>query len=787
METKVIGAAPEADIRIDHPRVSSRHAQFSVRGGYYVLEDLGSSNGTFVDGQRITSAAVTPQSQIRIGPVELQFSALVGNPAGTTTQKRTSGPRGAQTEPATSHTVGAEMLTIGRDSTCDLCVNDDRVSARHARVMINCGRLIVEDAGSVKGTWVNGKPVSWKILTPEDVVTVGSRSFRFRRAERSDQDAPGARVDLRGICVDVVDRESHNTLRIIDDVSFTALPGEIVGVMGASGSGKTTLLYALAGISPPTHGQVLVDGRVLEENGASHLGFAPQDDIVHALLTVEEAVRYSARLRCPVGTPSGEIERRTQRAISDVGLTEKRKTRIGSVTSKSLSGGQRKRVSIAMELVADPALLLLDEPTSGLSASDAADLLLLLRQLANRGRTIILTIHQPSYEMYVQMDQVAILDAGRLVYFGPTAIESFDFFDVRERSAEAVFRGLESGTDAEARRQRFRSSDLYTRFVDGRARTLEQSIAAKPPTAPAALPGPLAVLGLLVHRGLLLKTRDNFFWVIAMVVPLLASAMIAVVLKTQLQGTEWTTIHAGVEHTYLVVLTIMVCFFGALSSSLEIVGERAVFGRERRGGVGVAPYISSKAFLYAIPAVMHPAISLGVFALFGDALEGNYFGYLVVLVPAFFAAACAGLCLSAAIRSAEGVIGLAVAYAIVQTVFSAFAPLHAAVGDDVSDEWMNWVSAPITARWTLSGLASQSDICEAEGTETTLRLGPQEIATFPQSCRQNYYHFHGIWPNDSAEQRLDSKYLRYATLANGMLAVIALAGAAALTARRNSR
>jgi len=830
--TYTIGAAPDCDIVIDRANLSGHHARLSQVGRAYVLEDLGSTNGTYIDGVRVKTCAVTPSSRIGFGSYQTDLETLLRAAQYRPTPQPIgagSFPEQAAPEVAPAATpsvevvkVGRDMLILGRDPECDVSIADSRVSGRHARVFRNCGRIIIEDIGSANGTFLNGERISWWVLRPEDVVQIGSRAFRFEReCDPSAQTVSGARVDLRDVCIDVVDNATGQPLRIIHNISITALPGEIVGVMGPSGSGKTTLLWALAGISVPTGGDILVDGQQLHSAAgtirkefAPLVGFAPQDDIVHELLTVEEAVRYSARLRCPTTISALEIEQRVTRAIDNVGLSHKRRTRIGSATTKSLSGGQRKRVSIAMELVTDPPLLLLDEPTSGLSSRDAADLMGMLRRLADEGRTVILTIHQPSYPMFVQMDQVVLLDAGRLAYFGPSAIDIFEFFDVRERQAGAVFDRLaeaEGKGMSPAWPQRYVGSKLFLRSVQGRAQSL--SSFTPPDRIPPKLRGGLSTLVLLVRRGLLMKARDKFFWVVAIIVPLLASFLITMVIRTQLDADEpWSFLRAGVEHTYLVVLTIMVCFFGSLSTSLEILYERAVFGRERRSGLGVMPYVGSKAVMYLIPSVLHPAMSLAAFLLLGDALEGDFLSYYLVLVPGFFAAAAAGLCLSAVMRSAEGVVGFAVAYSIVQTVFSAFAPLHVSQGDDAQHKWLEWVATPVTGRWTLNGLVAQSDLC-VEGDEAdtekdspegdkpnattdspavapppaTQPTGAPEPPAAPnptKDCRRSYYEDHGVYPSESSSDRVKREYSYRSVVANSILSLIALIATGLILRRR---
>jgi ABC-type multidrug transport system ATPase subunit len=740
--TYLIGSAADCAIRIEHPTVAPRHAQLAHANGAWVLSDLQSLSGTYVNGHRVVSVVVDASCQIAVGAVAVSLPQLLDAATRPPHAGPTAPGAGASGHPPVAAPtpaglrdviVGSRMLTIGRDARCDIVVDEGRVSGRHARVFRNLGRLILEDAGSANGTFVNSERVAWKVLTEGDVVQVGSQCFRFHREPKKLPDAPTARLDVRGVTIDVVDRESGRALRIVDNVTFTVLPGELVAIMGPSGSGKTTLLMALAGLTQPTLGNVELNAQSLylpggqfAEGFARLVGYAPQDDIIHELLTVEEAVRYSALLRCTPSLSAEEIERRVTAALQAVGMEHKRHTRVGSAVSKSLSGGQRKRVNIAMELVTDPPVLLLDEPTSGLSSKDAADLVDMLRKLADGGRTILMTLHQPSYPMFVQIDQLALLEQGQLAYYGPTAIDSFEFFQVRDRQPSALLDQIPvEGSPLWP--ARFSASSFYQRAVEAR-----QGLPVEPESAISPPPerGSIGTLFTLLARGLKLKSRDKFFWIVAVLVPLFVASLFAFVLGAQIvqDSCALTREHtrAGVEHNYMIVLTIMVCFFGALSSCLEILRERAVLSRERRGGLSLSAYLCSKAVLFVIPALTHPLASLAVLHAFGGALEGGFLHQYAVLAPAFFAAACAGLCISASIGSAEGVIGLAVSYAIVQTVFSAFAALGGQ--STLSQRLLDVAATPVTARWTLSGLVTSTDLCREAGEDAESGDAPPSVA-----------------------------------------------------------
>lgn len=265
-----------------------------------------------------------------------------------------------------------------------------------------------------------------------------------------------ARLDVRGL----EQRAGGRTL--LDGVTFTALPGECVGLLGPSGSGKSTLLKACCGLTRPKDGQILLDGQDLHKHRAvwrPRLGYVPQDDIIHAELTVRKAVGYAARLRLPPAMPVAEREVRVEKAIRQVGLTERADVRIAK-----LSGGQRKRASVAVELLARPSVLYLDEPTSGQDPHLEESMMKLFRELAQAGSTIVVTTHaMANVEL---LDLVVVLAGGRLVYAGPPD-GLLDHF--RSKSYEGVFKRLAEGSPLEWSKT-FRESALYREFVLGRTR-----------------------------------------------------------------------------------------------------------------------------------------------------------------------------------------------------------------------------------------------------------------------------------------------------------------------------
>lgn len=792
-DMRTIGAAADCDVVLTMPQVSGHHARLWREGELWFIEDLGSSNGVFVRGERVTRAQVAANEMVGLGSFQIAARDLMKRKGKSPSTADSENAVGAQHfGPAKVVEVGDGVLVIGREADCGLVVAEGAVSGQHARVFRNAGRLIVEDLGSRNGTFVrHGGTGDWQsyracVLRNNDEVRVGSQVFRFQRQQGERR--AGARVDVRHLDLAVRHRSTGLELQLLRDVSFTALDGEVVGIMGPSGSGKTSLLNVLAGFDPPTRGKVLVqgqsifDGTELASGMGALVGHAPQFDVAHELLTVEEAVRYSAKLRGPAQWTAADIEARVTQALRDVDMESRRLTPMGSETRKTLSGGQKKRVNIAMELVLDPPVLLLDEPTSGLAAHDTMELMGLLRRLADQGRTVLLTIHQPSYSAFVQMDQVLILEeGGHVAWFGPAAVDSFEFFGVTDREPGALLERLPHKASPDVQGQwalTYLNADIRKRMVDGRAQALEERPPAAWPTP--VLPGVVGQLLALLGRNLRMKSRDAFFLLLAVVVPGVVAAIFAGVLGSKLEDTTiWSRTSAEVEHQYLVVLTIMCCLFGALCSSLEVVSELPILRRELRGGLSLTAYVLSKAVTYGLPAVVFPAVALGTLAVMsGNVIQGELFKHWLVLSPAFFAAACAGLLMSSLVASQQGVIVMAVFYAIVQVVFAVFVPLHVTYGEKPRSTWLHVVSAPMTARWSLAGLVTASDLClDDKNKAATLALAltdPPGFSQFRATCVGNFYEDHGAQPAQAEAERTDPQRLHKASFANLFLSLISL-------------
>ncbi|MCG8463186.1 MAG: FHA domain-containing protein, partial [Holophagales bacterium] len=465
-----IGSAPDNDIVLDYPIVSGHHARMVIEGGQARIEDLGSTNGTSVGqpGQKIRSHPLTTEDAVFFGSLRVPAERLLG------------GQLALGADPHRTLHLGSEGFLAGRDPEADLVLDDPAVSWHHARLTRSGDRVVLVDLESTNGTFLNGRRVRGPLpVAVGDLVALGSTTLQLRSlAHLEARDVRGnLKIEVRDLVIDVPGK------RLIESVGLTLFPGELVGLMGPSGAGKTTLMLAMNGYMAPAGGRVLYNGQDLYahyDQFRQHLGYVPQDDIMHGDLTVREALYYSARLRLPSDMKKAEIGARIRKVLAQLGLEGTEDVLIGSPTKKGISGGQRKRVNLAMELLTDPSVLFLGEPTSGLSSEDALMVMKVLRKLADGGKTILITIHQPSREVFRQMDSLVLLakDAGSevpagLAFFGPAYPDSIHFLSPDERarpdpSPDRLLEGLARRTAPE-QIAAYASSPYKQRYVDQRA------------------------------------------------------------------------------------------------------------------------------------------------------------------------------------------------------------------------------------------------------------------------------------------------------------------------------
>ena len=656
-----IGSAPDNDVVLDYPIVSGHHARLVIEGGEARIEDLGSTNGTSVNqpGNRIRSHPLTASDAVFFGSLRVPGERLL------------EGRLALGRDPHQTLQLGREVFLAGRDPAADLVIEDPGVSWHHARLVRSGETILLEDLDSTNGTFLNGRRIAGRVpVAVGDFVALGSTTARLRSLDQLEvRDVRGnLKIEVRDLVIDVPGK------RLIEGASLTLYPGELVGLMGPSGAGKTTLMLAMNGYMAPAAGQVLYNGQSLYSHYDQfrlHLGYVPQDDIMHGDLTVREALYASARLRLPSDMKAGEIDARIAKVLKQLGLEGTEDVLIGSPTKKGISGGQRKRVNLAMELLTDPSVLFLDEPTSGLSSEDALRVMKVLRQLADGGKTILITIHQPSREVFRQMDNLVLLarDSGSdvpagVAFFGPAYPDSIHFLNPSERSRpdpspDSLLEGL-ALKPAPEQIATYAASPYKRRYVDQRAESVTGAGPLAEPLPHRPSTGLLLQWRALTLRSLRIKVRDLANTAIlvlqAPVIALLIVLVFGSEVSAEMTPERWQE-GAGTAATTIFLLAIAALWFGCSNAAREIVAEWSVYHRERMINLALPAYVGSKlAVLGTVCLVQCGALAFIVHQ--GCGLRAPWRPLLAVLVITSLVGMALGLLLSARAPSSEVAISL---------------------------------------------------------------------------------------------------------------------------------
>jgi ABC transport system ATP-binding/permease protein len=445
----------------------------------------------------------------------------------------------------------------------------------------------------------------------------------------------GARVDAVGVSRRV------GTRQVLQEMSLSIEPGELVAIAGGSGAGKTTLLEILAGLQPPSVGEVRHDGVLggARVSGESRIGYVPQDDIIHLEMPLRRTLRYAARLRLPAGTSAAETDRVVDETMRDLDLADR-----ADVPVRALSGGQRKRASIAVELLTRPHLFFLDEPTSGLDPSTAADVMRLLRRLSQRGVTVVLTTHEPAG--IDKCDRVVFLARdGHLTFTGSPA-EARGYFGVED--LHEVYGRLAGEHTPWIWAKRFAESRWHSETRPGVAQARIPATRSDIKRA-----GVVRQWWLLTRRNVDVLRRNRLTLAVLLGSPVLVTAMMATLFK---RGAFDPHSPADLGPAQIVFwIAFAGFFFGLTYGLLQIVGEMAVFRRERLAGLSVCAYVASKitALLPVLAGVS--AVLLGVLRVLGRLPAVGWDVYAILFVTIVIEATSAlalGLLASASVSNA---------------------------------------------------------------------------------------------------------------------------------------
>jgi ABC-type multidrug transport system ATPase subunit len=707
----VIGRDVRADVRIPHPGVSRAHVVLRYLVGHWVAIDNQSLNGIFVGHQRVPSVDIRGGETIHIGSPDgprLAFElGSVPRPDNqpTTRMRQEAGRRTDVVSISTTvrrfRRTGASVAappgstTVGRAPDNDVVIPDMLASGHHATLMPMPEGVQIQDARSANGTFVNGQRVKNAALKPNDVVTIGNVDFVFANGNLVRRIEPANKTGGLEVCDISLTIERSRTL--LDRVSFSAKPATLTAVIGPSGSGKSTLLEVIAGGTRPTSGAVLFEAHDVHAEYASmrtRIGMVPQDDVVHRQLTINQALGYAAELRMPPDTTKEDRQRVVAQVLEELELTPHADARVDK-----LSGGQRKRASVALELLTGPSLLVLDEPTTGLDPALDQLVMKMLRQLADAGRVVVVVTHSLAY--LDVCDQVLLLGpGGKTAFCGPPgelapAMGTTDWAD--------IFTDISADPDA-----------AQKRFLERAGRVDE------PPTRPA--PEQPAALGKAVHtnlwrqfstiarRQLRLLVADRGYFVFLALLPFIVGLLPLAVAghagfgKANIDGAA-----PNEAKQILVLMNFGAFFMGTALTVRALVGERVIFRREQAVGLSTSAYLAAKIAVFGAIAVVQSAVLVLIVAsgkgapLGATALGSPTFELFVGIAATSVASAIVGLFVSALAQNSNQVLPLTVVTLMVQVVLAGgMIP--------VTDWALGPVSWLTPARWGLAAAASTADL-----------------------------------------------------------------------------
>lgn len=639
------GRSEGNDIILTSPLVSRAHGVFLLEGNTCRVQDQNSTNGLVINGAKVIQHTLADGDAIRIddalNPTQAGVLLLFG-----ATQEQLQWQ---------TYRLGTEQeITIGRDASCDIQLPHVSVSRLHASVVRQENGYILIDRNSTNGVSVNGTRVKGAYaLREKDVILITNSKLTFSHGMiRYCCYKEGIGLNALHIVKTVPTKNGPHT--IANDITLSIKPCELVAIIGGSGAGKSTFMNCISGNAQATSGCVLVNGEDLYANYdviKSIIGYVPQQDIVYDGLTLWDMLLYAAKMRMPADTSADERAARIRQVLDIVELSGCEETLI-----RRLSGGQKKRASIAVELLSDPSLFFLDEPTSGLDPGIERNLMLTLRKMSGKGKTIVLVTH--NIQNLHLCDKVILLGTGGVLCFCGSPENALRFFgtdnlvDVYNMiSAEPLVWNA-----------RYKGSPYDT--APAQAAAYGTQAAARKQGLPF-----FRQFGILCARygKLIFNDRQKLF------ILLLQAPLLAVLIALVANGTQFAQYES--TKSLLFALACSAFWVGILNSIQEICKERAILHREYMAGLRLSAYIASKFFVLGSLCLLQSALLAGVFSLAIGSPESG------ILLPPFLemwlttfltalSAVATGLFVSALFKNADRAMTVAPFLLLPQILFS---------------------------------------------------------------------------------------------------------------------
>tara|TARA_B110000238_G_C16136051_1_gene443760 strand:+ start:894 stop:3155 length:2262 start_codon:yes stop_codon:yes gene_type:complete len=613
----IIGSGDSASIKVDNTRVSGNHIQFIFDSNGLYIQDLNSLNGTFLNGVKLENGIIKlieKKDTIQLASKNDVIISFDSN---------------LQQNNDLSHTDIIDQLRkknkiyIGRSPKCDIVLNTDTISRKHAFIekVSNDDVFYIKDLGSVNGTFVNGKKIYSKSkLLLSDVIFIGKYKLSLE----------GQAKDLSeeiAISATGISKTYNNGYTALKTMNIAVPSKSLLAIMGPTGCGKSTLLKCLNGDVRTTRGKVFIYNQELFSNYdylKTQIGYVPQDDIVHKELTVYQCLYFTAKIRLD-NASDDIINKKIKKILHELDITFIKDNLITDI-----SGGQRKRVAIGVELITDPLLLFLDEPTSPLDPQTINNFLDILKKLSDNGTTIIMVTHKP--EDLVRMDDVLFLSkAGSITYHG-SANQYKEYFNVS--NPVEVFSEL-SPPKSEKWINKYKSSMVIESYSDNSKEIksiksfsfFNQSY-------------------WLTRRYFQIKTNDRF----NSLVMVLQAPIIAILI---------CCIFKNISASVLFISSVAAIWFGTNNASREIVSENSIYKRERMFNLSIVPYIFSKISVLTFFSIVQTFLFVGILYVFYiDSLVSltNPHLFSLWMLILSIAATCLGLFLSSVLKTTESVM-----------------------------------------------------------------------------------------------------------------------------------
>lgn len=561
----IVGSSPDADIQIDNNRISKKHLQLIYNSEKkLIVQDLNSTNGTSLNGIFLKPAGIAELKN----KDKLEIAGLGGVVILIENEKS---PISIEKKDILKILNKKGKLLIGRGADCDLILEGHTISRNHAVIIKeSIDTYKIKDLDSSNGTFVNGNRIKGDCkITIKDKIFIGRNQISLI-GETKDLNEELA-ISAKGI------RKVYpNNVTALNKTDLSVPSKSLLAIMGPSGCGKSTLLKTLNGDAPSSSGKVYLFNLELTSNYnylKTQIGYVPQDDIIHKELRVFECLYYTAKLRLK-NLSNKEIHQKIDSILKELNIFE-----IKNNIVSEISGGQRKRVSIAVELLTDPLLLFLDEPTSPLDPQTVEDFLDILKRLAEKGTTVIMVTHKPEDLAYMD-DVIFMAEGGNVVYYGDSN-KYKDYFEVD--NAVSVFAKI-SGKTSKYWIDKYKSprpSSATTTSSINIEKKNDKSL--------------ISQFYWLTSRYFKIKTNDKINSLYLIIQAPIIACLICLI---------FTEISAAVPF----ITAISAIWFGTNNAAREIVNEASIYKRERMYNLDIFPYILSKVFVLSFFSIIQSAI-----------------------------------------------------------------------------------------------------------------------------------------------------------------------------------